>query len=528
MTSIMWLLLCAFPAAVLVAINPLRRAPAKAQRWLLCIAIVGLGLRLLVAGRWVMYYTGYALFDDAVRGLSHSKYGPSTYALHHAVQSITGPSMELYLMTHRVLASLCPILMAALARGCGLSWSSTIVAAGLTATTPLLVMDAATESQLVVVTIWLLTAAALISAIALHPKQRTLRLSLAGAMLCLAIWGRPEMAVMAPVVMAITARSSALPRRFTAVIVSLSIALVALRLWSLSVEMDTQSQLGNTPKVFEVGGLTLAMTLLRDGLIHKSLIWRWDWLPALLPLAAFGVGKRRVAWWWIVVLLGSSLATIDMPWLSLPRLHSPTVMWLCLLAGAAFQGSSLKNSRSKTVMMASFWVLSCLVTLPALSARHLDDDEHDLIVAALQNTRPGDVIGRRSWSDAPEERLHLHFPDTAFAPRTRVVDLQTLSERAAHGAGSGRYLALLGTRCSMRRCSSTKLHPSCATIRARFELKALWEREVQAPETHLPWPFGSEHKALPDDQVRDLDFPWCLSASTFRVGLYELRGLRGR
>ena len=71
----------------------------------------------LSSDRWVMYYTGYGLFGGAVLGSSHGKYGPSTYALRHAVQSLIGPSMDAYLATNRLLSAATPAVLAAL-RAC--------------------------------------------------------------------------------------------------------------------------------------------------------------------------------------------------------------------------------------------------------------------------------------------------------------------------------------------------------------------------------------------------------------------------
>ncbi len=535
-----WAALAVAPVALVVSLLPLRSAPPAWRGWLAGAVGVGVALRAFVPARWVMYYTGYDLFDRAVTGELPAKYGPATYLLHRAVQQLlhpTGASLETFELVQRLHGALLPALVAALARATGATWRVATLGAALAATTPLLVRDAASESQLVPVTVWLLAGLALAARGARRDRPQWSLVALALAPLTLSLLGRPELLVLGPLAVAAALATRRVDRRAVAALATAGVALVVLRGLELRSAMAAQAALGNTPKVFEVGVPTLALTLLRDGLVRKSLLVRPSLTPVLIPAAMVaalvwsrGPARRAAGLWTGLALLWQCAATVDLPWLSLPRVQAPAVALGCVVAGYGVDGlwgrwveaqgraRRLRRARLALGAVAALWLVSCTWTLPALHSATLADVEHGLLRTALAAARPGDTVGLRRWSDPPDERLHLHAPTRAFARGVHVVRLGEL----AATRGAGRRLAVLGTRCHMRRCDASGEHPACADLRRRYALVPVVERAVQAPEAPLPWPFASQVRPA-KGLVGDLDFPWCVRSGELTVGVYELR-----
>ncbi len=567
------------PALALV-LRDLRRAPQPWRRALLLITVAGLAARLLVPARWVMFYTGYELVDAAAlfdpAATLGTKYGQATFALQRLVQRCTGPDLATWIAVNRLHGALIAPAAAVLLRRTGGTWRAATLAAAMLATMPLLVRDAASESQLVLVTTWLLAGAALWARIC-GASGNTVATWPAGLgatfLLGASLHGRPEALLLVPLLMSVVAWRTRRMRQHGAaattaptgswlarmstwlpvatVLLALG-AIAAVRLAELRGGLAVQAHLGNTPKIFDVDALTLLMTAVRDGALRKSLLLRPDLTPGLLSvllvggvIACRGVARQMVIVWLAVALVAQGIATLDLPWLSLPRVQAPALVFGCLGAGIAADawiesapaiGLDLRLHTNRQARRAAalvlVWLASAAATLPALTRPTLADAEHRLIKTAYAQLRPGDVLAYRSWNDAPDERLHLHFPRTARPSGSRVIPLSALSgvlaRRAAQPAtltapaATRRVFALLGTRCHMRRCDRPGVHPACAAVREQLHLKPIVEHDVTAFSGLLPWPFESVAHPRTPGLLPDLDFPWCVRAGQLRIGLYEI------
>ena len=101
----------------------------------------------------------------------------------------------------------------------------------------------------------------------------------------------------------------------------------------------------------------------------------------MLPVLALLVGRRRFAWWWLPALVGSCVATVDLPLLSLPRLRPLRPVALSI-------GSRRRRAvdvEPQDAVVGCLCVCSCAVTLPNALETHLDDAEHALISMAANS-----------------------------------------------------------------------------------------------------------------------------------------------
>lgn len=574
--------------ALALALRGLRRAPRPWRQALFGLTFLGFVLRAFTPERWVMFYTGYELLDAAVLLEENSpllaKYGEATFIVHNLARQFARPlgfsDFDTWVWVNRLHGAAIIPLAAALTRATGGTWRAAAITAGAIATTPLLIRDAATESQLVMVTAWLVGGATLwaralggwaLGARALGARtlgSNTLAMKTSAsippavgavALFGAALNGRPEALVLVPVLLLVLAwlvRASARQARAPiAVTVLLLLVCAGLRGWQLKAGLATQAGLGNTPKLFEVGPITLAITALTDGVFRKSLLLLPEWTPALLPIfAASGLWARRAhgrtdarratAAWLLFAFLIQSVATLDLPWLSLSRVQAPALVWAAIACGigadrhltqatkrlATWLGQGTSDEvhhrralRGLSVAGLMLWSLSITLTMPALSRTTVADTEHELIRFAYDHLQPGETLAYRSWDDAPDERLHLHFPRQARPRHTQITHLDGV-EAARRLDPRRRTLVLLGTRCHMRRCDAPSEHPACVRIRKRYKLIPLMEREVRPQSGPLPWPFEPAALAEAPGLIPELDFPWCVRAGALRVGVYAING----
>jgi len=243
----------------------------------------------------------------------------------------------------------------------------------------------------------------------------------------------------------------------------------------------------------------------------------------MLPIV-LGPRRRRG-----LVLVGLAVAwlavsLVDLPHVSLPRVQVPGLFFLAL--SAAFGLESAWELRGRGVPGRSVRLVLGLSTTVALAAslpfsgaafdeRTNADDEEDLLRDAFDALPAAPVVFvRRSYDDQPVERLHLHYPDYRLRPPFRD-DLVIGPDRLGMTDPAGRAVYFyLGTRCYLRECGQSGMHPSCRRMMEHYRLEPVLERTVPVRRVDL------DRKVRPD---QDLDFPWCVAADReMRLGLYRV------
>ncbi len=488
----------------------------------------GLAFRLLLPHLPVMYYMGYHLADTAARLQGIPKYGPGALALYHLVFRVTGTDHVAMMVANSVLGSLTPLAGGALLARVGLRGWGVAGGIALLALTPLFVKDATTESLLVPTTLWMLSGLALF--LRAREDGRSSTMSLALLHLVLAMLSRPEAVVLVPLcaglLVPVASRASRDPRpRTLARLAPWAAAAVVLlvRAAQLSVALDVEFARGNHPVLRDPAGL---WSLVPDLWRRDVLLWSSLFPAGVTALAAAGLvlGPRRAA---AGALLAAAVAWIavslvDLPYVSIPRVQVPGGVFCALAAGVGVAGVHRLVSRKPWLLVTAGAAVLILVgatmagTLPGLWAPTNADDEERLLRDA-RDAIPADrpfILVRRGYDDEPVERLHLHYPDYWFEPPARdglAVGPDWFDRTDA--AGRDVYF-VLGTRCYMRRCGETDIHPACRRMRERYRLEPVIERTV--PVRDLPVDRGRR-------PGQDLDFPWCLAArGEMTIGLYRV------
>lgn len=500
------LLLRALPTALGV----LWRGPERRPVFLALAAAAV--LRLLVPSSLVTMFMGYRQTDLALLLEEIPRYGAGGHVLHHVALQVLGVDHESVATLHRMLAVLTlPLLVAWVARFSSRQGSAT-AAAVFAGTAPLLVHDAATESNLVPIVLALWTGGWLLWR--WLQDGRTLDLLAAAPAFGFAMVCRPEQLVVAPgfaVALALASGERARLRRAAPLLGTLALLLAALALPHAlnTVERSTELHAGLAPLIW------LPFRVFVDNIVF------W---PAHFPLVttaiaalglAFGWGaeRRRLGWLWLFLLLWGGVYTLDLPRISVPRLMAGSATVVCALAAAALPDllATLRDRnpgrfpRRRALLLAA-WLLTTAATLPVLLRPSNQRLEETLFRRALGLLPPEPAcILRLGDHDPPYGRqVHRYHPDYLFRARGhRVLDLRD----DPGAARCTQTYALLGTRCYARdRETPTAPGPnqSCRALRERARLQPLWEE--RAP---VQW---------------DDPFDWWRQQEGFVVGFYRVEG----
>lgn len=536
--ALAWVLLGA-----LRQMRELYRQFPQSGRILAALVVLGAALRLAVPQRLVMAHMGHEQLAWARELGPPLKYGPAAEQWLHALDAVGLGSWPAVVAFDQGCAALQLPVLAGLLLRMGLSGAATASALAAVALAPVLLHDAASESILVPA-MTLTLAAAWAWQHYLH-THKTLGLAAAFALGWAAMLARPELLALVPLTLAAVAGLAwsqpervkgrlALPPLAPALI--LSAFLLWLRLQQLAASVQAEQALGNTPRAYAEWTLDRGLTLLGEALwLKNGLLW-----PELVPLAVLPAGlaglyaargrDRAVFLALLALALAYLLPTpLDLPWLSVPRVQAPAMLWGLAAAGLGSQlwiqrkaQLSGQFPRCQAAAVAGLWLASALATVPTLWRQDLSTQEELALRQALAALPPGPArLLTRTHADEPDERVHLGFADSLLDPAVRTGPLSELLPGAPADLGPGPTYVWLGSRCQLRPCDRRGEHPACAAVRSQQRLQPVWQGRLRHEPVELRPAFGPGRRD-PDFASRDLDFPWCVANREFEVGLYRV------
>ena len=498
---------------------------ARRLRPLLFILIaLALLTHVLPPSRMVMVFSGY----DQVHHLAQAealRYGPGAIWIYGPWLWLSSVDHALIQGVNRGLGFLSLVVLWALvARLVPARPRLPLLFAALSVSAPLLWRDHASES--------LLVGGLFVGLIGLFGVLRArdaVDWLMALPCLVLSAMTRPEFAfalsVLVPALILTRGRDLLLRERaFTGFLVASALALGWVHYETMSAWVGSLRQ---TSALESVGmGELLWRVFSRDTV---EVVWGYGPLALLLFIgAAFWARQERplIVTLAIVASLWAALTRIDLPQVSIPRVHAPIWLMWCLIGAIGLDllvGALMQATRKRRVLLgaglAALWLTSAGATLPPLYHPTNEDSEEALIQEARRHI--GDapfaaLATMLSQDPPPSGKASRAFPAYLFNQPNRPLVLSGLSELQHHWVeDKGPVYALLGVRCyaEMREESGApapsvaRALKACADFRDAWELEPIIERDVP--------------------NYGDRAFPMYPDTATLRVGFYRVVGRRG-
>lgn len=458
------------------------------QRQCAGLGAIWLLVHLFAPGYLVMEYTGYDLTARLAWMTEISRYGAGSAWLYGWAFSLLGIDHTSVQIANRLfgLATLLP--MAAMLFT--LMGKRAVWALALYICLPVQWRDHLSEG-IMTGTNWLLIGGLAAAVCAWKRTLPPVAMPLAFAMWMGAAVCRPEVGVaLLPLGLVISGLMcwSVAPkdRRRTVFAVFSAATGAAFALWPhvqwLLVEVATQQQ---SAGIHELSKATSSR--ITDVLTGNNFLLDGPWVsPVVIVWIVAGLVWRRGDRLWsgslvIATLAWWSVTSVDLPLVSIPRVHIPTWLMLIPAIGLGMLSLEERGQRGRWVNIALGVLVAghAMWTAPTVLGASNADAEEALIRAAedAMPQEPGCLATVR-FSDAPEPgATQRHFPEYLF-PNHQVLALERLPEH--WGQCQGRTLALLGTRCFMSfRAPDDQVIPedgeieSCKRFRERFELEPL-------------------------------------------------------
>jgi len=259
-----------------------------------------------------------------------------------------------------------------------------------------------------------------------------------------------------------------------------------------------------------------------------EVMWRYGPL-ALMPLviAAFWARSARglVVSVFVVACLWAAVTRIDLPQVSIPRVHAP--IWLAWAVLGAIGtdylvGRVMTQERSKRLRfgggLIAIWVITAAMTWPTLYAPTNEATEEALIQDARQHLGEapfGAIVTILSQDPPPPGKASRAFPGYLFNRSDHPLVLLGLSELERWWPLSdGPVYALLGVRCyaEMREDSGAPAPTVAVPVKACADFRATWKLEPILEE-EVP-------------NYGDRAFPMYPDTETLGVGFYRVEGPR--
>ena len=505
----------------------------RGARWsLLTALLLALGTHMAAPSAMVMVYGGYGQVSELV-AWQPLRYGAGANWLY-------GPWLELFGYDHavvqganRVYGLLTLVFLTA--------WSERMVAATsgyvalALALSPILWRDHASESILVG---GMLMLSAGLWGLARTEAGRTDSALLALPCLALAAMTRPEFALFSVPLVVLTGLQIkdrvGLIRddwRGLALGVAATLLLAPATLAYLEASTRWMVETGALP-----GLESLSSRLLGDAVNPlRAFSDLGQWTPwATLPLALLASswpGSRGLGFGTLIVALAwMAFTRVDLPAVSIPRVHAPVCALLVVAAGAGLRGLVVRLGetswaprarRGSALLVALWW---CVEVPPIASALYepTNADAEELLIRDAEDAITGEQVCLATLDsrDPPARgKTPRVWPSYLFTGRGEPVRILGLGEveSAATVCPGGTY-ALLGVRCYMalREAPSDATAPpgspllrSCAEFKERWPLETVIERRVK--------------------NHGDLAYPMYPKGAHLTVGLYRVlrRGTAG-
>jgi hypothetical protein len=489
-----------------------------------------------------MVYKGYELTGAAADFVSVPRYGAGSLVLHRAAFAALGPDHATVVLTHTLAAllalALLPLCLPRLLGPAPASARAAVVAAWALALTPQLVVDARSES---ILTLGVATLALgwLHFAAWWEPDagraRRAAHLLVAAAAATLAALTRPELLALAPALFALhaTSRRRAAPalrrRDRAAALAAVLLAAATLQPHLAHLQRTTAEQIatGALPPLDLRAAMRAIGVVAGGSALFRAAIFPTPWLALALvwlwPAARAALPPRPSLALLALALLSTGLVAIDLPDVSLPRLHAlAAALAILALAPAAVAGWAALRDRlprrptsaaadasgsavaaplvfaapaapaapAALAALAALVALATVAAIPSAIARlqPTTEQDEDALYRDLAAQLPDATVcvARLDDGDAPSSRVHRNTPDYLFSPphrRDRLLPLAALAA-PARLRGCAYVVAVLGTRCYLRERGHTPragMVDACVAARrwaAAAGARALIERTV--------------------------------------------------
>lgn len=499
---------------------------ARRRRLLGILLVVAVSIHVLAPSRMVMVYSGYNLVDGLLEW-TPLRYGAGANLLYGPWLALVGPDHGVVQLVNRFYGLASWLLLAGTV--VRLRPGATAFVAALALLTPMLWKDHASESILVGGNAMLLAAMYGVSVAVERADVRWVLIALPCALL--AAMTRPEIALLTGpllVVVWLHGRPGWSKRAWT-VIALAGCAATLVAIPHVTWVQETVRLLRETGAFPGMDGMwtrTGADLIDLGGLMALSTYGPASYF-LWVPVALLFHGQRVLVAGLIVVLMAwLAITRVDLPPVSIPRVHAPPLTILVLLSGlgmaAVWQRAAAMPSLGRRValgiLMAASWLVPSAMTWSPVYAPTNADIEDQLIADAVEALPPGRVcLATIDPRDPPAPgKTHRFFPYYLFEDRPHpptLTHLGGLSE--ALGACPDGAYALLGMRCYMHLREGEDAGPQPAGARALAgcaSFRAAWRLEPVV--------------AFDAPNHGDVTFPMYPDGDTLPVGLYRVMGPR--
>jgi hypothetical protein len=476
-----------------------RRSHAGTGRWLAVAGLLAVLSHTLTPARMVMVYDGYAQ-TQALIAMEPLRYGAGANWL-YAPFVLLRPDHAAVQWANRAWGLVALFALWALAARLWPQRRGVVpLLAMMTATAPLVWRDHASESILVAPTALLLMGVYAVAA----ARERAFMMLFAAPCLAAAALSRPELgpAGAALSLLVLAAQRPRWPARDWLIVALATLAALCLAPPHIALVRQVVAWLVETDALPGMDGLGARAA--QDFFTLGGLRVVTHVGPAaLVLLVGASLFARRDAWLAagliVVALAWTALTRVDLPDVSIPRVHAPP--WLIFALVGALGADVLWFGRASLAgapvaaplraLLVAGWLATGALTLAPLYGRTNADAEEALLRAAADALPTGRVcLATLDETDPPPAgKTPRFFPYYLFAARQPAPTLSSLSalSPASPACADGAF-ALLGMRCYMAIREGATAGPpppgapmvaGCQAFRDRHRLTPLLTRDAQ-------------------------------------------------
>ncbi len=484
------------------------------DRWLVGLALVAVVTHVAAPATMVMVYSGYAMVHQLV-AWEALRYGAGANWLYGPWLELFGPDHGVVQNANRVYGLLGLLFIVALAARVAPDRKRLAHAVGFLAVlAPILWRDHASESILVAPTTMMLAA---LYGLAEATRGREGLGILALPCGLLAAMSRPELAV-ALLALSLLWLVHTRPRWSARVWVGAAIGVCAaaaasvahLAYMQASVDMLVQtSALPGMSGIVERAWEDFASLMgLRVVVEHGPV-----WLLVLMPMALLPRGTRLLSLGiFIVTMAWMAVTRVDLPPISIPRVHAPPWLILTLVGGVGLDAAwrwmgERRWAAAGRALLVGGWVVTAATTVGSLFAPTNADAEEALIRDA-EATLPASgrvCLATLDERDPPPPgKTHRFFPYYLLEGREPPPVASNLASLDLGACPDGAW-AVLGMRCYMHLREDEHAGPApegpvmvegCRTFRERWALTPVTVRDEPNRGDPVGFPMYPESESL--------------------------------